>query len=50
MAEGQASLPEANIQQPKPQLKNITRSYCRCTKGILLCAEFYATHVIDADT
>ena len=30
--------------------KKITRRYCRCTKGLFLCAECYATHVLDADT
>ena len=27
-----------------------TRRYYRCTKGLFLCAEFYATRVFDSDT
>ena len=30
--------------------KQITRRYCRFNKGLFLCAECYATHVLDADT
>ena len=30
--------------------KKITRRYCRCAKGLFLCSECYATHVLDADT
>ena len=30
--------------------KMFTRRHWRCTKGLLLCAECYATHVLDADT
>ena len=30
--------------------KIIIRWYCRCTKRLFLCFEFYATRVLDADT
>ena len=50
MAESQVDLPEAGIYQPKRQLKKLTKSYCRCTKGLFICSECYEKHVIDSDT
>ena len=50
MAEGQAALPEADMQQPKRQLQFFTRSYFKCNKGLFLCAECYANNSIGADT
>ena len=30
--------------------KNLTSNYCKCTKGLFLCYEFYVTHVLDSDS
>ena len=50
MAEGQTTLIEADIHQLKWLLQMFISNYCRFTKGLLLCAECYATHVLEADT
>ena len=30
--------------------KKNTRRYCRCNKGLFICAECFATHILNSDT
>ena len=51
MAKVQVALPEVDIQQPKRWLQKKYKEVLQMQyKGLFLCAECYATHVLDADT